>query len=138
MTPEAELLQALRSGDAAITRHSAWLELFLQLAQPRLDALGLALQGWADQADAPLPFAALTGAEELAGLCAEQGSDSLAQLAQAICAGLRQASAAPATPAQRLALAQAGEELLRQLHQHAAGVTVVTPPGILAALRTPS
>ncbi len=137
MTPEAELLQALRAGDSGITRHSAWLDLFLQLAQPRMDVLGSALHVWAGQADAPLPFAALASAEELAGLCAEQASASLTELAQAIADGVRQASATPSTLTRRMALAQAGDELLRQLHQHAAGVTVVTPPGILSALRAP-
>ncbi len=136
MAPEAELLQALRDGDADITRHSAWLDLFLQLAQSRIDALGQTLRDWHRQSpDQPLPFAALTQADELAGLCAEQPSDSLAELSAELAQALRRASAQPATPERRLALVQAADDLMRQLHQHAAGVRVVTPPHLLAALR---
>lgn len=135
MTPEAELLQALRAGHTEITRHSAWLDLFLQLAQPRIDALRDALQSWQHQADAPLPFSALVVADELSGLCAEQSSTSLTTLSGAIGRALRQASAENASPALRQALLLASEELWRQLHQHAAGVTVVTPPHIIAQLQ---
>ncbi len=135
MTPEAELLSALQGGAADITRHRAWLDLFLELAQSRIDALRQTLTAWhAQAADQPLPFAALTQADELAGLCAEQPSDSLAQLSAALAQALRRASAQSASPEQRLAMIQATEELWRQLHQHAAGVSVVTPPHILSAL----
>jgi len=34
MTPEAELLRVLQAGDADITRHRAWLDLFLELPRP--------------------------------------------------------------------------------------------------------
>ncbi len=135
MSPEAELWQALRAGDRTITRHSAWLDLFLQLAQPRIDALRSALNERLAQPASPLPFMALTMAEELAGLCAEQTSASLAELAQAISTAVQQASARPDAAAPPEALVQACDELLRQLHQHAAGVKVVNPPHILSALQ---
>jgi hypothetical protein len=136
MSPEAELLQALRAGAGDIRRHSAWLDLFLGLAQSRIDALCQTLRDWQAQSpDRPLPFAALAQADELAGLCAEQSSDSLAELSSLLAQALRRVSAQSATAAQRQALTQAGDELMRQLHQHAAGVHVVTPPHMLAALR---
>jgi hypothetical protein len=135
MTPEAELLRVLQAGDADITRHRAWLDLFLELAQTRIDALRQTLNGWQAQAiDQPLPFAALTQADELAGLCAEQPSDSLVRLSAMLAQALRRASAQSASLEQRQSMVQATEELWRQLHQHAAGVPVVTPPHILSAL----
>ena len=135
MTPEVQLWQALHGGAADIGRHSAWLDLFLQLAQTRIDALRQTLIEWQDRAQAqPLPFAALAQADELAGLCAEQASPSLAQLSAALAQALRRASAQSPTVAQQKALVQASDELMRQLHQHAAGVQVVTPPQILTAL----
>ena len=95
MTPEAELLRVLQAGDADITRHRAWLDLFLELAQTRIDALRQTLNAWQSQAiDQPLPFAALTQADELAGLCAEQPSDSLVRLSAMLAQALRRASAA--------------------------------------------
>jgi hypothetical protein len=106
----------------------------LQLAQSRIDALCQVLGDGPDTQAPPLPLAALAQADELAGLCAEQASASLAQLSQAFAQALRRASAQPPTPAQHQALRQAGDELMRQLHQHAAGVQVVTPAHILAAL----
>jgi hypothetical protein len=135
MTPEAELLRVLQAGDADITRHRAWLDLFLELAQTRIDALRQTLNAWQAQAiDQPLPFAALTQADELAGLCAEQPSDSLVRLSAMLAQALRRASAQSASLEQRQSMVQATEELWRQLHQHAAGVPVVTPPHILSAL----
>jgi len=135
MTPEAELLRVLQAGDADITRHRAWLDLFLELAQTRIDALRQTLNAWQSQAiDQPLPFAALTQADELAGLCAEQPSDSLVRLSAMLAQALRRASAQSASLEQRQSMVQATEELWRQLHQHAAGVPVVTPPHILSAL----
>ena len=135
MTPEAELLRALYGGEANITHKRAWLDLFLELAQTRIDALRQTLNHWhAQPAQQSLPFAALTQADELAGLCAEQPSDSMAQLAEMLAQAVRRASAQSATADQRQALLQASDELWRQLHQHAAGVQVVTPPHILSAL----
>jgi hypothetical protein len=134
MTPEAELLQAIRSGDPDITRKGAWLDLFLQLAQQRIESLQRVLQHWAQQTQAALPFAALPLADELADLCAEQHSPSLAELALRLSQALRQASASDHSPVSQRAILQASEELLRQLHQHAAGIPVVTPPHILNQL----
>lgn len=135
MTPEVELWQALQSGATEIRRHHAWLDLFLQLAQTRIDDLRATLIEWQNCGDAqPLPFAALTQANELAGLCAEQASESLAHLSAALAQALQRASGQSVTSTQQQALVQASDELMRQLHQHAAGVPVVTPPHILAAL----
>ena len=135
MSPEAELLQALRAEAGDIRHHGAWLDLFLGLAQSRIDALCQTLRDWQVQSpDQPLPFAALTQADELAGLCAEQPSDSLVRLSAMLAQALRRASAQSASLEQRQSMVQATEELWRQLHQHAAGVPVVTPPHILSAL----
>ena len=67
-------------------------------------------------------------------MCAEQPSPSLANLSVALAAALRRFSAQNADLAQREATMKACDELLRQLHQHAAGVPVVTPPDILQKL----
>ena len=135
MSPEAELLQALRSGSTEITRHSAWLDLFLQLAQPRIEGLRTDLQAWLSQPDAALPFSALATADELAGLCAEQPASSLGELCGALSRVLRAASAGQTGTEVRQAVGMAVDELWRQLHQHAAGVHVVTPPHIQSALQ---
>jgi hypothetical protein len=134
MTPESELLQALRSGHGEPTRLSAWLDLFLQLAEPRIDQLRSVLANWHQRPNAVMPFQALRLADQLAELCAEQPSSSLANLSMALAAALRRFSAQNADPAQREATMKACDELLRQLHQHAAGVPVVTPPDILQKL----
>ena len=62
-------------------------------------------------------------------LCLAKGSAS-----GALADALRRASAGQVHASDRAALAGAVEELWRQLHQHAAGVPVLTPPHILAAL----
>jgi hypothetical protein len=134
MTPESELLQALQSGRNDITRMGAWLDLFLQLAEQRIEQLQRLLQHWAQQPPSPLPFAALPLANELADLCAEQHNPNLAELALRLSQSLQNASASDPTQGRQRAILQASEELLRQLHQHAAGIPVVTPPHILAAL----
>ncbi|MDI9332081.1 MAG: hypothetical protein QM527_12395 [Alphaproteobacteria bacterium] len=134
MSPEAELLRALRSGSGDVASHSAWLDLFLQLAQGRIASLRDALGIWQASADAVLPFSALRQADELSGLCAEQASTSLSELSAALAAALRRHSGLPATPEQRQATVAACDELWRQLHQHAAGVTVVTPTEVLQKL----
>jgi hypothetical protein len=134
MTPEAELLQAIQAGRADITRMGAWLDLFLQLAEQRIEQLQRVLQHWAQQPQSALPFAALPLADELADLCAEQNNLNLAELALRLSQSLQNASATEQAPGQQRAILQASEELLRQLHQHAAGIAVITPPHILAAL----
>ena len=135
MNPEVELLDALRSGKSDVTRTEAWLDLFLLLAQPRIEKLQALVQPWATQPSTALPFAALSLADELAGICSEQSAPSLLQLSGALALTLQKHSAQNAAPEQRQAIAQALDELLRQLHQHAAGVKVVTPPHILAPLQ---
>ena len=132
MTSEVELLDALRSGQADVTRTGAWLDLFLQLAEGRIQSLRTGLADW--QSGAALPFAALRWADELAGLCVEQTSPSLSQLSCALADALRRHSARVATPEERQATLQACDELWRQLHQHAAGIPVLTPPHILQKL----
>jgi hypothetical protein len=134
MTPESELLQALQSGRNDFTRMGAWLDLFLQLAEQRIEQLQRLLQHWAQQPPSPLPFAALPLANELADLCTEQHNPNLAELALRLSQSLQNASASDPTQGRQRAILQASEELLRQLHQHAAGIPVVTPPHILAAL----
>jgi tRNA 2-selenouridine synthase SelU len=134
MTPEAQLLQAIQTGRTDITSMGAWLDLFLQLAEQRIDQLQRVLHHWAQQPQSALPFAALPLADELADLCAEQNNPNLTELALRLSQSLQNASAAGQTPEQQRAILQASEELLRQLHQHAAGIHVVTPPHILAAL----
>jgi len=129
MDPEAALWQALRAQHTDVTRLEAWLDLFLKLAQPRIEPLRSMLHDWAKQPEATLPFS-----DELAGLCAEQQVTSLYQLSAALADALRRASAGQVHALERAALAGAVEELWRQLHQHAAGVPVLTPPHILAAL----
>ena len=59
MTPESELLQALRSGHGEPTRLSAWLDLFLQLAEPRIDQLRSVLADCHQRPNAVMPFQAL-------------------------------------------------------------------------------
>ena len=134
MEPEAALWQALRDQHTDVTRLDAWLDLFLKLAQPRIEPLRSMLHDWAQHPEATLPFSALTLADELAGLCAEQQVTSLYQLSAALADALRRASAGQVNASDRAALEGAVEELWRQLHQHAAGVPVLTPPHILAAL----
>jgi hypothetical protein len=137
MTPEAQLWTALRAQSGDIARHPAWLDLFLSLTQPRIESLSQILKQWANQAnqsDLPLPFAALSIADELAGLCAEQSSPSLAELSESLNQALQRVSRQPTEPHLRQDLTVAVEELLRQLHQYAAGVNVVTPPHILQKL----
>jgi hypothetical protein len=135
MTPEVELLDALRSGQADVTRTGAWLDLFLQLAQPRIEKLQRTIDAWAQQPDSALQFVALSLVDELAGICSEQNAASLYQLSSALANALRHASAENASNLKRQAIATSLDELLRQLHQHAAGVKVVTPPHILAQLQ---
>ena len=135
MTSEVELLDALRSGQADVTRTGAWLDLFLQLAQPRIEKLQRVIGAWAQQPDSALPFIALSLADELAGICSEQNAASLYQLSSALANTLRHASAQNASNLKRQAIATSLDELLRQLHQHAAGVKIVTPPHILAQLQ---
>ena len=135
MNPEVELLDALRSGQADVTRTGAWLDLFLQLAQPRIEKLQRVIGAWAQQPDSALPFIALSLADELAGICSEQNAASLYQLSSALANSLRHASAQNASNLKRQAIATSLDELLRQLHQHAAGVKIVTPPHILAQLQ---
>ncbi len=134
MNPELELLQAIQAGQTDFTRTGAWLDLFLQLAEQRIEQLQRVLQHWAQQSQSTLPFAALPLAKELADLCAEQHNPNLAELALRLSQSLQNASAAEVAPGLQRAIVQASEELLRQLHQHAAGVPVITPPHILAAL----
>jgi hypothetical protein len=134
MEPEAALWQALRAQHTDITRLDAWLDLFLKLAQPRIESLRSMLHDWAQRPEATLPFSALTLADELAGLCAEKQVTSLYQLSAALADALRRASAGQVHASDRAALEGAVEELWRQLHQHAAGVPVLTPPHILAAV----
>ncbi|MEY2620909.1 MAG: hypothetical protein RIT26_729 [Pseudomonadota bacterium] len=134
MNPESELLLALRSGHGEPTRLSAWLDLFLQLAEPRITQLRSVLAEWLQRPTSVLPFQALRLADELADLCAEQPSPSLSTLSLALATALRRDSAQTPDPAQREAALKACDELLRQLHQHAAGVPVVTPPDILQKL----
>jgi hypothetical protein len=134
MTPEAELLQAIQTGRTDITRMGAWLDLFLQMADQRIEPLHRVLQHWAQHPQSALPFAALSLAHELADLCAEQNTPNLAELALRLSQALQQASATDQAAPRQRAILQACEELLRQLHQHAAGIQVVTPPHILASL----
>jgi len=131
MAPEAELLQALKSGNDP-TRLGAWLDLFLQLAQSRIESLRAVLAAWSE--GTVVPFAALRLADELAGLSVEQASPSLATLSAALASALRRHSGHIATPEQRQSALDACEELWRPLHQHAAAVRVVTPPHILQKL----
>ena len=121
-SPEAQLLAAIEAGHPDITQHSAWLDLFLKLAQPRIEEILQFLNQWSQNSDhSPTPRI-LKLTEELSGLCSEQSSLGMAQLAISIRDTLLRTSGRNLSVTQKNGLTKAAKELLRQLHQHAARV----------------